>query len=69
MTSPRERKAVGMTTQGDSESGDAEAVPVVRLNFRLPPRLLNAVKVKARSRGIPYTRYIRLLMEQDVARR
>lgn len=39
------------------------------LHMRLPPPLLDAVKAKARARGIPYTRYVRMLIESDVARR
>ena len=38
------------------------------LNMRLPQSLLNALKVKAKAKGIPYTRYVRLLLESDVAR-
>jgi len=37
------------------------------LNMRLPQSLLDAVKAKARSAGVPYTRYVRLLLEQAVA--
>jgi predicted DNA binding CopG/RHH family protein len=37
------------------------------LNMRLPAALLDAVKVKAKSKGIPYTRYVRMLLEGDVA--
>jgi predicted DNA binding CopG/RHH family protein len=40
-----------------------------QLNMRIPQSLLDAVKVKASERGIPYTRYIRELMERDVAGR
>jgi predicted DNA binding CopG/RHH family protein len=29
--------------------------------------LLAAVKAKAKSKGIPYTRYVRMLLESDVA--
>lgn len=39
------------------------------LHMRLPAPLLDAVKAKARARGIPYTRYVRMLIESDVARR
>ena len=39
-----------------------------QLNMRLPKLLLEAVKDRARARGIPYTRYIRELIERDVAR-
>lgn len=40
-----------------------------QVNVRVPNALLEAVKDRARARGIPYTRYIRQLMERDVARR
>ena len=36
------------------------------LNMRLPRSLLEAVKSQARARGIPYTRYVRLLLEKAV---
>ena len=38
------------------------------LNMRLPGSLLDALKAKAKAKGIPYTRYVRMLLEQDVAR-
>lgn len=38
------------------------------LNMRLPQNLLDALKLKAQARGIPYTRYVRLVLERDVAR-
>lgn len=38
------------------------------LNMRLPVTLLDAVKAKAAARGIPYTRYVRMLLETDVSR-
>jgi predicted DNA binding CopG/RHH family protein len=37
------------------------------LNMRLPQNLLDALKSKAKAKGIPYTRYVRLLLESDVA--
>ncbi len=40
-----------------------------QLNMRVPRPLLDAVKDRAKSRGIPYTRYIRELMERDVSDR
>jgi len=45
------------------------AAKAARLNMRLPERLLEAVKAKAKAKakGVPYTRYIRRLMERDVA--
>jgi predicted DNA binding CopG/RHH family protein len=38
-----------------------------QVNMRVPRPLLDAVKDRAKARGMPYTRYIRMLMEQDVA--
>jgi predicted DNA binding CopG/RHH family protein len=38
------------------------------LNMRLPGALLEAVKAKAKAKGVPYTRYVRMLLEADVAR-
>jgi predicted DNA binding CopG/RHH family protein len=38
------------------------------LNMRLPGALLEAVKAKAKARGVPYARYVRMLLEADVAR-
>ena len=37
------------------------------LNMRLPVALLDAVKAKAKGKGVPYTRYVRMLLETDVA--
>lgn len=37
-----------------------------QLNMRLPEPLLEAVKAKARERGIPYTRLIREALEDTV---
>lgn len=37
-----------------------------RLNMRLPEALLEAVKIRAKARGIPFTRYIRELIERDL---
>jgi len=36
------------------------------LNMRLPQKLLATLKVKAKAKGIPYSRYVRLLLEKDV---
>jgi predicted DNA binding CopG/RHH family protein len=38
-----------------------------QLNMRLPKPLLDAVKLRARQRGIPYTRFLRELIEQGIA--
>ncbi|MHA6770337.1 CopG family antitoxin [Sphingobium ummariense] len=40
-----------------------------QVNLRVPQPLLDAVKTKAKAQGIPFTRYIRMLMEQDIAHR
>ena len=40
-----------------------------QLNMRIPQPLLDAVKDRAKARGIPYTRYIRMLLERDVSAR
>jgi len=39
-----------------------------QLNMRVPQPLLDKVKAKAKARGIPYTHYIRKLMEQEVTK-
>lgn len=36
------------------------------LNMRLPHNLLAAVKIKAKAEGIPYTRFIRRILEQAI---
>ncbi len=38
-----------------------------QVNMRVPQSLLDSVKDRAKAYGIPYTRYIRMLMERDVA--
>ena len=40
-----------------------------QLNMRLPRALLDAVKARAKARGIPYTRLIRELLEREVTNR
>jgi predicted DNA binding CopG/RHH family protein len=37
------------------------------LNMRLPLNLLHALKAKAQAKRIPYTRYVRQLLEREVA--
>lgn len=39
-----------------------------QLNMRLPKPLLNAVKLQAKHRGIPYTRFIREALENSLLR-
>jgi predicted DNA binding CopG/RHH family protein len=38
-----------------------------QLNMRLPKPLLEAVKLRAQKRGIPYTRLVREIIEQEIA--
>jgi predicted DNA binding CopG/RHH family protein len=38
-----------------------------QLNMRLPEQLLQAVKAKAKERGIPYTRLVREALERTVS--
>ena len=38
-----------------------------QLNMRLPKPLLDAVKSRAKQRGIPYTRFMRELIERGLA--
>lgn len=38
------------------------------LHMRLPAPLLEAVKAKAQALGMPYTRYVRMLLEADLSR-
>lgn len=37
------------------------------LNMRLPVSLLEALKEKAKAKGIPYTRYVRMVLESDLS--
>ena len=37
-----------------------------QLNLEMPQDLIDAVKLKAEAKGVPLSRYVRLLMEQDV---
>ncbi|MDO9415226.1 BrnA antitoxin family protein [Pararhizobium sp.] len=37
-----------------------------QLNMRLPQPLLDAIKAKAKERGIPYTRFIREALEHTI---
>jgi predicted DNA binding CopG/RHH family protein len=39
-----------------------------QINMRVPQSLLDALKKRARHRGIPYTRFIRELIEREVSR-
>jgi predicted DNA binding CopG/RHH family protein len=39
-----------------------------QITMRVPQALLDALKERAKRRGIPYTRFIRELMEREVSR-
>lgn len=39
-----------------------------RINMRVPKSLLDALKRRASHRGIPYTRFIREIMEREISR-
>lgn len=39
-----------------------------QINMRVPKGLLAAIKARAKSRGIPYTRFIRETLEREVLR-
>lgn len=38
------------------------------INMRVPKPLLDAVKERARRRGVPYTRFIRQIIEEAISR-
>ncbi len=40
-----------------------------QINMRVPQPLLDAVKERAKAQGIPYTRFIRQLLEQAISPR
>lgn len=40
-----------------------------QLNMRLPQSLLDAVKKQATARGVPYTRFVRQVLEEAVGKR
>ena len=44
------------------------APKAARLNMRLPEKLLIALKARESAKGIPFTRYLRELIERDVAK-
>lgn len=44
------------------------APKTAQLNMRLPRPLLDASKARAAAQGVPYARYVRQLLEADVAR-
>ncbi|WP_313077589.1 BrnA antitoxin family protein [Melaminivora sp.] len=38
------------------------------LNMRLPVALMDAIRARARAKGIPYARYVRMVLEADLQR-
>ncbi|MGY4753022.1 CopG family antitoxin [Pannonibacter sp. Q-1] len=36
------------------------------LNMRLPSILMEAIRAKAKAKGIPYARYVRMVLEADL---
>lgn len=36
------------------------------LNMRLPAALMDAIRAKAKAQGIPYARYVRMVLEADL---
>jgi len=36
------------------------------LNMRLPTVLMDAIRAKAKTKGIPYARYVRMVLEADL---
>ncbi len=73
MTTNEEAEAFLMQDLSDLDFSQFKRVPFefekkeAQVNMRIPQSLLDSVKDKAKARGIPYTRYIRMLMEQDIA--
>ncbi|MFE3836473.1 CopG family antitoxin [Pseudogemmobacter sonorensis] len=76
-TLPTDEAAEKFVAESDLSEFDWSAATPVRyefekkaaaLNMRVPKSLLDAVKSKAAARGIPMTRYVRMLLEQDIAR-
>lgn len=71
-----DRGAVSFVRDADLTSYDLSAMRPVRfefapksarLNMRLPEELLAAVKDEAASRGIPYQRFIRQVLERALS--
>lgn len=76
-TLPTDEAAEAFVEQADLSQYDWSAAEPVHyefekkaaaLNMRIPQSLLDAVKAKAAAKGVPFTRYVRLLIEQDIAR-
>lgn len=76
-TLPTDEAADAFVTNADLSQYDWSAAEPVRyeferkaaaFNMRLPQALLDAMKNKAASKGVPFTRYVRMLIEKDLAR-
>ncbi|MBU6442096.1 MAG: BrnA antitoxin family protein [Betaproteobacteria bacterium] len=70
-------EAVAFTAEADLTQYDLSGFKPMRfeiarkeaaLNMRIPAALLDAIKAKAASKGLPYSRYVRMLLEADIAR-
>ena len=75
-TLPSDEAAENFVSSADLSSYDLSGFKHVKfefepkaasLNVRLPQNLLDALKAKAKAQGIPYTRYVRLVLEKDIA--
>lgn len=72
MTTDEEAEAFLMQDLSELDFSQFKPIPFefekkeAQVNMRVPQSLLDSVKEKAKALGIPYTRYIRMLMEQDV---
>lgn len=73
MTADKEAEAFLQQDLSDLDFAQFKPVQVefeaksAQINMRVPEALLDAVKQRAKARGMPYTRFIRQLMEKAVA--
>lgn len=76
-TLPTDEAADAFVERADLSEYDWGAAEPVRyefrkkaaaLNMRIPQSMLDAVKAKAAAKGVPFTRYVRMLIEQDLRR-
>lgn len=77
-TLPTDEAADAFVESADLSEYDWSAAEPVRyefgpksaaFNMRLPQAMLDAVKARAAAKGVPFTRYVRMLIEQDLSRR
>jgi len=73
---PSDEAAEKFTAEADLTRYDLSAFKPMRfeisrkeaaLNMRIPSAFIEAVKAKAATKGIPYARYVRSLLEADLA--